>query len=239
MDWYPMYPKDWIEGTAHMTAAQRGVYCDLLAHQWCRPRCELPLAHEELARMVRLSLSEFEDAWRSISDKFSEGKTGYRNRRLRKEWLKARRIRAKRAEFGRKGGVAKARNLLQQKARPSDGNGSSTNEVSTTGGGDRGVQGGAVEIPEPLRTPAFTTAWSDWLEYRSEKRKPVTKRAAGMQLKKLATVGPAVAVAAIEQAIANDWQGLFPDKIAPHRPAKDGHRIGPDGLPITATYEDL
>jgi hypothetical protein len=107
-------------------------------------------------------------------------------------------------------------------------------KISSNGGGVEGV-----EIPDCLGTAAFRSAWSEWLASRTEKRKPVTKRAAGMQLKKLATVGPAVAVAAIEQAIANDWQGLFPDKIAPHRPAKDGHRIGPDGLPITATYEDL
>ena len=69
-------------------------------------------------------------------------------------------------------------------------------------------------IPDELDTPGFRKAWRDWLGYRREKRKPVSTRAANMQLRRLAACGPAAAVAAIEMSIGNDWQGLFPGKMA-------------------------
>ncbi len=66
-------------------------------------------------------------------------------------------------------------------------------------------------IPAQLADqPAFLDAWHDWTASRHERRKPISERAAQLQLATLAGLGGAVAaVASIRQSIANDWQGLF------------------------------
>lgn len=77
-----------------------------------------------------------------------------------------------------------------------------------------------VFFPEPLNTPEFESAWTDWTNYRRErgqKLKPTTIKA---QLEKLATWGKVNAIASIRQSICNGWQGLFEPKIqAPTPPA--------------------
>ena len=72
----------------------------------------------------------------------------------------------------------------------------------------------AYSVPEALDTPAFREAWSEWCEHRREKQKPVTDRAARMQLKNLTPYGSAVAIATIERSIASGWIGLFPENIS-------------------------
>ena len=69
-----------------------------------------------------------------------------------------------------------------------------------------------VEIPLALSSNGFKTKWGEWLDYRREKRCPVSARAAKAQLAKLAE-HPSTAAAVIDQSIANDWQGLFPEKV--------------------------
>jgi hypothetical protein len=69
-------------------------------------------------------------------------------------------------------------------------------------------------IPYAFDTDEFREAWQNWIVYRSDKRKPVSLRAAKQQLQTFAgwvTTGATVAdlIASIEQSIANDWQGLF------------------------------
>jgi hypothetical protein len=64
-----------------------------------------------------------------------------------------------------------------------------------------------------LDTERFRAAWGDWLTHRKEKRKPVTATQAAKLLPQLAAEGEAAAVARIERAIANGYQGLiFPDE---------------------------
>lgn len=70
----------------------------------------------------------------------------------------------------------------------------------------------AVPIPAAIDTPEVRAAWGEWLACRRAKHKPVSERAAVAQLAGLATLTPAQAVACITASIANDWQGLFPEK---------------------------
>lgn len=72
-----------------------------------------------------------------------------------------------------------------------------------------------VQIPESLKTDEFETAWTEWVEFRRQLKKPLTALGAAKQLKKLAELPVSEAVAIIEQSIANGWQGLFP--LKPHR----------------------
>ncbi len=77
------YPKDWLEGTAEMHPNEKGVYIDLLCYQ--HQKGDLPTDPAKLARLVRLSLSEFTEIWTSISSKFETiGERTY-NKRLNEE----------------------------------------------------------------------------------------------------------------------------------------------------------
>jgi hypothetical protein len=74
---------------------------------------------------------------------------------------------------------------------------------------NRGKAAAAVEIPSELDSEEFCTAWGEWLQHRKEIKKPATPTAQQKQLSKLATMGPARAVAALNHSIGNGWTGIF------------------------------
>jgi hypothetical protein len=65
-------------------------------------------------------------------------------------------------------------------------------------------------IPEELNTDAFKAAWVEWLTHLKEKKCKVTPSAIRKQLKKLAAMGEAEAIAAIDHSIASGYQGIYP-----------------------------
>ena len=67
------FSKDWLEGTAEMTPAEKGVYIDLLAHQ--HQKGSLPPETVRLAKMVGLAESEFLPIWEHIKVKFPANET--------------------------------------------------------------------------------------------------------------------------------------------------------------------
>ena len=83
------------------------------------------------------------------------------------------------------------------------------------------------DLPENLDTPEFRAAWADWLAYRKERRlaayKPIGLT---RQLNALAAFGPQSAIAAIEQSMAQNYQGLFPKPVKGHRTGGAGEFSG-------------
>lgn len=69
-----------------------------------------------------------------------------------------------------------------------------------------------VTIPPELAGDVFREAWERWRKYRAERRAALTPSTEELQLKKLAAVGVAAAVWAIDESIGHGWQGLFPEK---------------------------
>jgi hypothetical protein len=67
-------------------------------------------------------------------------------------------------------------------------------------------------LPEVLDTPDFLSAWKVFLSQRAHRGKKVTPVAATRLLAKLAKYGPVIAVKAVDRALENDWQGVFPEK---------------------------
>ena len=80
-----------------------------------------------------------------------------------------------------------------------------------------------VPIPPALDTPEFRKAWfADWLPWRrSENHQSVTPTGARRSLAALEKYGSTVAVQAIEASIANDWRGLFPDRVSEAKKADE------------------
>jgi hypothetical protein len=65
-----------------------------------------------------------------------------------------------------------------------------------------------AEILPELDTPEFRESWDRWLAYKRQKKKPYAPQTSGSVLKKLAALGPSRAVANIEEAIGQGWQGI-------------------------------
>ena len=70
----------------------------------------------------------------------------------------------------------------------------------------------APVIPLLLQTPAFQEAWGRWNDHLRQKRKPATYHALDLQLKKLEGWGEKRAIAAINNSIMGNWQGIFEEK---------------------------
>lgn len=71
------------------------------------------------------------------------------------------------------------------------------------------------DIPAELDTPDFKAAWATWLTWRQQEHHAharVGPQAARMALKTLAALGPAGAIAAIENSIGNGYQGIVPPR---------------------------
>lgn len=74
------YSKDWLEGTAELTPAEKGVYIDLLAYQ--HQRGDLPNEPRRLARLAGLAIAEFEPIWEVLKEKFVANGNRLVNRKL-------------------------------------------------------------------------------------------------------------------------------------------------------------
>jgi len=83
---------------------------------------------------------------------------------------------------------------------------------------------GLMIYPDSLDNPEFREAWETWIADRRERGLPrYTARAQHMQLSRLASMGSAAAIAAIEWSIAQGYKGIFPPPVqtAAQRPDKD------------------
>lgn len=70
-----------------------------------------------------------------------------------------------------------------------------------------------IEFPANLQTSRFRQAWNEYQDYRKAgKFKPLQPASIKAQLLKLSGMDHDTAIEAINQSIANGWQGIFPPK---------------------------
>lgn len=68
------------------------------------------------------------------------------------------------------------------------------------------------EYPLPPELSELKSEWDEWLQHRREIHKPMTPKTFARQMAQLRGWGIAKGRAAIEQSIANSYQGLFPPR---------------------------
>lgn len=75
-----------------------------------------------------------------------------------------------------------------------------------------------ARAPEPdlIAPDAYADAWNEWLAHRRDIRKPMTIRAQRAQLNKFIGWTPERVIAAINNSIAGDYQGIFEPKQQHH-----------------------
>jgi uncharacterized protein YdaU (DUF1376 family) len=107
----PFYTGDYYRDTRHLSMLQHGAYRQLLDHCWDQ-RGPLPLDVDKCYRICGAVSKEEQDAVRSIIfEFFVEMTDGHYNRRMQKEIERCHAISAVRSDIGRKGGLAKAKQL--------------------------------------------------------------------------------------------------------------------------------
>jgi len=78
-----------------------------------------------------------------------------------------------------------------------------------------------VAFPANLQSADFGAAWESYLSYRKSSRlKSLAPASIQAQLRNLSEMGHDEAIEAINQSIANGWQGIFPPKSKKPAPAK-------------------
>ena len=93
----PLYVRDHIAATRHMTLAERGAYADLLFFSW-QSGGPLPKDPGRLASLLGCTAREFAALWEALRVKFVEVADGYVSERLEAERSKAAELRRKAAE---------------------------------------------------------------------------------------------------------------------------------------------
>lgn len=67
-------------------------------------------------------------------------------------------------------------------------------------------------LPDHLLNSTIAEKWKEWEDYRRKRGKAISEAAARKQMKMLSELTQEEAIAAIDQSIANDYQGLFPPR---------------------------
>lgn len=74
------------------------------------------------------------------------------------------------------------------------------------------VKSFSAMLPDHLQCSDVDVKWKEWEDFRRKKGKPISEAAARKQIKMLQDLSREEAIAAIDNSIANDYQGLFPPK---------------------------
>jgi uncharacterized protein YdaU (DUF1376 family) len=106
--YFKFYPRDFADGVAHLSPAQRGAYISLLCHQWTAKA----VPGDDVAQLRRIigadSSREAAQIWEALKGKFERQDDGrYVNARLEVERVKVEELFAKQAANGAKGGRPK------------------------------------------------------------------------------------------------------------------------------------
>ena len=151
---FQFYPSDFIVGTMHLDHQAIACYLLLLCFQWAHRK--LPSDVQELAKICRFDAQKFPAVWGTIADKFvDDGNGGLYNERLESVRSKALALSEKRAEVGRKGGQAIAKQKGKQKGKQKPSKGSMKYEDRSMNTEDRNLK----TEDGSLKTDPFEEFW--------------------------------------------------------------------------------
>lgn len=120
LPYMPLWINDWLTSrdVICMTAEQRGIYIQLLCHQWISPDCSLPDDDQVLAALAGVDAATLSQAKGRLQPCFDQVDGKLRNERLYSEWLQVKERHEAFVKAGRKGGKRKAVNKLQSGKPP-------------------------------------------------------------------------------------------------------------------------
>lgn len=201
--WMPMYWGDLLADTTHLSTAEFGAYCLLIAAYW-QGRQPLPDDDDRLARIVKLDAKAWKGMRRSLSRFFDVGDGLWQHGRIEEELAKASEISQKRQRAGKRSASVRA-------------------SVEQTSNHPHPPLPKKVDTDDGLPEWVEREAWESWVQYRRERRQSLTPSTIRRQLAFLAQHRDHHAEI-IDRSITNGWQGLFPLSGGSH--AQAGKPVG-------------
>ena len=115
--WMPFFVKDYMAATTDLSIEEHGAYTMLLFSMW-QAGGSLPVDHERLSRLCRMSRKRWDMTWALLARFFAVSADGltFTQRRLASEMEKAQARRAKAAESGRRSGEARRERTLNDRS---------------------------------------------------------------------------------------------------------------------------
>lgn len=225
LPYYKWYWQDWRANrkVQRMSFIERGLYRELLDECWIEG--SIPNDIDELADICGCPTQTMADAWQVLSKCFDIDGGRCTNEKLESMRTDMDKLRIKKSEAGRTGGLAKALknkdSLADAKHMPS------TCHIAEESRAEH-KQSRAEKNKEPFVLPDWMNeaAWKDWIEFRKASKNKFTDRARSLCLKELEKLRSQGfdPVEVIEQSIRNGWTALYPVK-------KPNHPIIPAGKP--------
>ena len=235
---FQFYVRDWLTDTelSQCSPATRGIWADMLCAMWIAPnRGKLEnITPESLSRIARCTADEADRALQELEESGAASVT--RNgkvtechkkvtvvcRRMARE-EKERKDNADRQKRHRGKRNAESNSGSNTDVTPPSASASAFCRVTPLSRVTPGAAAAATKpsnpdgelplvIPAEIDTPEFRSAWEDWRRHRKEIKKKLTPLAVEKQVKLLAGLGAARAVAAIEHSIANGYTGIIEPK---------------------------
>jgi uncharacterized protein YdaU (DUF1376 family) len=198
MNYYTYHIGDYRTATAHLTLEEDATYKRLLDYHYDK-ECPIPDDPAVMARRLRSTEKLVKTI---LSEFFTLTEQGWTNKRVMEEITGHQEFIQKQIFNGRKGGRTKAHR------QPSDSPSLSlpipisqspfTNNIDWQ------------NLPSELNTEQFKEAWTKYVSYRKERKKPLYQSSMEAKWKQIAAWGEQQAIASINNTIANGWQGIFP-----------------------------
>ena len=122
---FQFYPRDWLSssGTRTMSYAERGMYCELLSHQWLDG--SIPCTENEISRLLGVTRAVWRKASPRVLSRFTivmkDGRL--KNKRLEEVRAEQHAFREERSQAGKKGAA-----IRWAKAQPSNGDSSAMHQ---------------------------------------------------------------------------------------------------------------
>lgn len=147
--WTAWYWNDWNSDTFYLSHTQYSIYHRLLNHYYRTGKPLVPNASALQRICYAFGSGDLEDLQLVLAQFFVLEHDGYHNKRADEEIEKCSKLHKTRILVGRKGGLAKARNLLEQKATHTH---THIKDIYTGGGNTNhsGSNGKTKALPPPL-----------------------------------------------------------------------------------------
>ena len=108
LPYFPLYVKDYLTKTAHLTALEDGIYLRLLMHLWQQPKCQTANDLPRLMRLMRLRTDEEREALEMVVCEFFNVKDSVLySKRLSLEFQKANELSKTRSRASRESSLRK------------------------------------------------------------------------------------------------------------------------------------
>jgi hypothetical protein len=230
LGYYKWYPRDFLASSTvrRMSFTAQGVYRALLDLQW---EDGFLHSYDDAAAILRLTPEEksafepfydlcFPDGINEKLDEQRQASLTYIERQRQVATGKPK-ARSKQAKSKPKASLRLANTEPTASPSPT----TTTTETTTYIDIDKSMSrdGGEIwVIPECLREDRFLASWWAFVQHRKDIKKPISAVGGKALLHKLSKHDAELAADALDESLANGWQGVFPEKV--ERSERPGQR---------------